>query len=287
MVYETSGRPMAGNLMEAGYELVLYNRTPQKAKELANEVAEVARSPKEVAQKSEIIITMLPDSPEVEEVVAGEDGVLEGIEEGSLLVDMSTISPVVTEELAEKLKERGVGMLDAPVSGGDVGAIEGTLSIMVGGSEEDFERARPLFEVMGKTITHVGASGSGQVLKAANQIVVALTIEAVSEALVLGSKGGVAPETILDVLSGGLAANKVMELKREKFLSHTFEPGFRSELHHKDLGIALSAGGEYGVVLPVTALVDQMLLAMMNKGWGGEDHSALLRVIEDLSHHEI
>jgi 2-hydroxy-3-oxopropionate reductase len=287
MVYETPGRPMASNLMDAQYELVLYNRTPQKAQELANGVAEVARSPKEVAQSSDIIVTMLPDSPQVEEVVAGEDGVLEGIEEGSLLVDMSTISPVVTEELAEKLKERGVGMLDAPVSGGDVGAIEGTLSIMVGGSEEDFERARPLFEVMGKTITHVGASGSGQVVKAANQIVVALSIEAVSEALVLGSKGGVAPETILDVLSGGLAANKVMELKREKFLSHTFEPGFRSELHHKDLGIALSAGGEYGVVLPVTALVDQMLLAMINKGWGGEDHSALLRVIEDLSHHEI
>jgi 2-hydroxy-3-oxopropionate reductase len=287
MVYETPGRPMASNLMDAQYELVLYNRTPQKAQELANGVAEVARSPKEVAQSSDIIVTMLPDSPQVEEVVAGEDGVLEGIEEGSLLVDMSTISPVVTEELAEKLKERGVGMLDAPVSGGDVGAIEGTLSIMVGGSEEDFERARPLFEVMGKTITHVGPSGTGQVLKAANQIVVALTIEAVSEALVLGSKGGVAPETILDVLSGGLAANKVMELKREKFLSHTFEPGFRSELHHKDLGIALSAGGEYGVVLPVTALVDQMLLAMINKGWGGEDHSALLRVIEDLSHHEI
>jgi 2-hydroxy-3-oxopropionate reductase len=288
MVYETSGRPMAGNLMEAGYELVLYNRTPQKAKELANEVAEVARSPKEVAQKSEIIITMLPDSPEVEEVVAGEDGVLEGIEEGSLLVDMSTISPVVTEELANKLKkERAAGMLDAPVSGGDVGAIEGTLSIMVGGSEEDFQRAKPLFEVLGKSITHVGPPGSGQVLKAANQIVVALTIEAVSEALVLGSAGGVAPETILEVLSGGLAANKVMELKREKLLSHTFEPGFRSELHHKDLGIALSAGREYGVVLPVTALVDQMLLAMMNKGWGGEDHSALVRVIEDLSHHEI
>jgi len=282
------GGPMAKNLMEAGYEIVLFNRTREKAEELAEDGdAEVAANPKEVAEDSDVIVTMLPDSPDVRDVVTGEDGVLAGIKEGSLLVDMSTISPVVTEELAEKVRERGASMLDAPVSGGDVGAIEGTLSIMVGGSEKDFERAKPLFEVMGKTVTHVGPSGAGQVTKAANQVVVALTIEAVSEALVLGSKGGVAPEKILDVLSGGLAGNKVMEVKREKFLSHEFEPGFRSELHHKDLGIALAAGREYGVVLPVTAIVDQMLLAMKRKGWGGEDHSALLRVIEDLSQHEI
>ena len=281
------GKPMAKNLMEAGNELVLYNRTLEKAEELAEDGAEVAANPKEVAENSEIIVTMLPDSPDVRNVVAGEDGVLEGIKDGSLLVDMSTISPVVTEELAAKVKERGASMLDAPVSGGDVGAIEGTLSIMVGGSEVDFDRARPLFDVMGKTATYVGPTGAGQVTKAANQVVVALSIEAVSEALVLGSKGGVAPEKILDVLSGGLAGNKVMEVKREKFLSHKFDPGFRSELHHKDLGIALAAGREYGVVLPVTAIVDQMLLTMKRKGWGGEDHSALLRVIEDLSQHEI
>jgi 2-hydroxy-3-oxopropionate reductase len=282
------GKPMATNLMEAGYELVLYNRTLEKAEELAEDgAAEVAANPREVAENSEIIVTMLPDSPDVRNVVAGEDGVLEGIREGVLVVDMSTISPVVTEELAARVRERGASMLDAPVSGGDVGAIEGTLSIMVGGSEEDFERARPLFEVMGNTVTHVGPTGAGQVTKAANQVVVALTIEAVSEALVLGSKGGVAPEKILEVLSGGLAGNKVMEVKREKFLTHKFEPGFRSELHHKDLGIALAAGREYGVVLPVTAIVDQMLLAMKKKGWGGEDHSALLRIIEDLSQHEI
>lgn len=282
------GKPMAKNLMEAGYELVLYNRTREIAEELAEEgSAEVAGNPKEVAENSDVIVTMLPDSPQVEEVVAGEDGVLEGVREGALLVDMSTISPVVTKELAEAVKKRGASMLDAPVSGGDVGAIEGTLSIMVGGSEQDFERAKPLFEVMGQTVTHVGPTGTGQVTKAANQVVVALTIEAVSEALVLGSKGGVSPEKILDVLSGGLAANKVMEVKRQKFLSHSFEPGFRSELHHKDLGIALAAGREYGVALPVTALVDQMLLSMKMKGWGSEDHSALLRVIEDLSQHEI
>ena len=157
---------------------------------------------------------------------------------------------------------------------------------MVGGGEGDFERAKPLFDVMGGIVTHVGPTGAGQVTKAANQIVVALTIEAVSEALVLGARGGVAPEKILDVLGGGLAGNKVMEVKREKLLSHDFSPGFRSELHHKDLGIALAAAREYGVALPVTAIVDQMLLTMKKKGWGGEDHSALLRVIEDLSQEE-
>lgn len=282
------GRPMAKNLMEAGYGPVLYNRTREKAEELAGDgEASVAGSPKEAAEGSDIIVTMLPDSPQVEEVVAGENGVLEGLREGTLVVDMSTISPVVTEKLAGRIGERGASMLDAPVSGGDVGAIEGTLSIMVGGSEDDFERAKPLFDVMGKTVTHVGPTGAGQVTKAANQIVVALTIEAVSEALVLGSKGGVSPEKILDVLGGGLAGNKVMEVKREKFLSHQFDPGFRSELHHKDLGIALAAGREYGVALPVTAIVDQMLLAMRKKGWGGEDHSALLRIIEDWSQREI
>jgi 2-hydroxy-3-oxopropionate reductase len=281
------GMPMARNLMEAGYELTVHNRSPEKAEELGKEGAAVAATPREVAQNSDVVITMLPDSPQVREVVAGEEGVLEGISEGALLIDMSTISPVVTEELAEALQEKGASMLDAPVSGGDVGAIEGTLSIMVGGEQADFQRAKPLFEAMGKTITHVGPTGAGQVTKAANQVVVALTIEAVSEALVLGSAGGVSAQKILEVLSGGLASNKVMEVKREKFLSHSFEPGFRSELHHKDLGIALAAGREYGVVLPVTAIVDQMLLSMRRKGWGEEDHSALLRIIEDLSQHTI
>jgi 2-hydroxy-3-oxopropionate reductase len=279
------GRPMAENLVEAGYDLVVYNRTREKAEELDG--ATVAASPKEVAEKSDIVITMLPDSPQVEEVLAGKDGVFEGIRDGALIVDMSTISPVVTEELSEKAGERGASMLDAPVSGGDVGALEGTLSIMVGGSEEDFERARPLFEVLGATVTHVGPSGTGQVVKAANQIVVALTIEAVSEALVLGSKGGVAPEKVLDVLGGGLAGNKVMEAKREKLLEHSFDPGFRVELHHKDLGIALAAGREYGVTLPVTAVVDQMLETLKMRGRGDKDHSVLLTLIEESSGHEI
>jgi 2-hydroxy-3-oxopropionate reductase len=279
------GKPMAENLIEAGYDLVAYNRTREKAEELDG--ARVAETPKEVAEQSNIIITMLPDSPQVEEVLAGEEGVLEGIKEGALVVDMSTISPVVTEGLAKKAEEKGASMLDAPVSGGDVGAIDGTLSIMVGGGEEDFERALPLFEVMGGTVTHVGPVGTGQVVKAANQIVVALTIEAVSEALVLGSRGGVPPEKILDVLGGGLAGNKVMEVKREKMLQHSFDPGFRVELHHKDLGIALAAGREYGVTLPVTAIVDQMLEALKMLGRGNQDHSALLTLIEESSGHEI
>ena len=282
------GRPMAKNLMEAGYELVLQNRSPEKAEGLAEEGnATAARSPREVAEACDLVITMLPDSPDVEAVVAGEGGVLEGIRDSALLVDMSTISPVVTEELAAKVREKGASMLDAPVSGGDVGAIEGALSIMVGGSKEDFERARPLFDVMGKVATHVGPIGAGQVVKACNQIVVALTIEAVSEALVLGSKGGVAPEKILDVLGGGLAGNKVMEVKREKMLEHSFDPGFRIELHHKDLGIALAAGREYGVTLPVTAIVDQMLETLKMRGKGDRDHSAILTLIEESSGHEI
>jgi 2-hydroxy-3-oxopropionate reductase len=282
------GRPMAKNLMSAGYELVLQNRSPEKAEELAKEGdATAAGSPKEVAESCDTVITMLPDSPDVEAVVAGEGGVLEGIRDGALLVDMSTISPVVTRELSEMVREKGASMLDAPVSGGDVGAIEGALSIMVGGTEEDFERARPLFDVMGKVATHVGPTGAGQVVKACNQIVVALNIEAVSEALVLGSKAGVAPEKLVEALSGGLAGSAVMEGKKEKFFSHDFEPGFRIELHHKDLGIALAAGREYGVALPVTAIVDQMLEASKAKGRGDRDHSALLTLLEEAAQHEI
>ncbi len=281
------GGPMAKNLMEAGHELVLYNRTREKAEELAGDGTEVVGSPKEVAEQSDIIITMLPDSPQVEEVLTGKDGVLAGIKEGALIVDMSTISPVVTRELAEQVEERGASLLDAPVSGGDVGAKQGALSIMVGGSEEDFGRAEPLFDVMGKVATLVGPVGAGQTAKACNQIVVALNIEALSEALVLGSKAGVDPAKILDAISGGLAGSAVMEAKREKMLGHDFDPGFRIELHHKDLGIALAAGREYGVSLPVTAIVDQMLESLKAKGRGDRDHSAVLTLLEDLAQHEI
>ena len=275
------GAAMAGNLLEAEHELVVHNRTRTKAEQLAQHGARVAASPREVAQTSDVVITMLPGPPEVEEVVAGEGGLLEGAAEGSLIVDMSTSSPLLARQLASMARERGVRMLDGPVSGGDVGARDGTLSIMVGGEDEDFERARPLFEVMGETVVHVGGAGAGQVVKACNQIVVALVIEAVAEALVLGSKAGVAPDRVVEVLSGGLAANKVLDVKGEKFLSHDFTPGGKVEYHRKDLGIALAAGREYGVTLPVTALVEQMFGVLEAKGRGGWDHSALLTLIEE------
>jgi 2-hydroxy-3-oxopropionate reductase len=281
------GRPMAANLMKAGHELVVHSHRRESAQELESDGAQWADTPRAVAERARTIITMLPDSPQVAEVVNGEEGILRAAQEGALVIDMSTISPVVTQELARAAAEQGVGMVDAPVSGGDVGAQQGTLSIMAGGSAEDFARAEPLFAPLGKTIVHVGDVGAGQVVKACNQIVVALSIEAVSEALVLASKAGVEPANVLDVLSGGLAGNKVMEVRRRNFLEHDFTPGFRIDLHHKDLGIALAAGREYGVALPVTAIVDQMLQALRVRGRGGEDHSALLRVIEDWAQHEI
>jgi 2-hydroxy-3-oxopropionate reductase len=281
------GKPMARNLIDAGHELVLYSRTRASVDEVAGDSATAAGSPREVAGNADVVILMLPDSPQVREVLDGDDGVLAGAREGSLVVDMSTISPVVTREIAEECGGRGIGWVDAPVSGGDVGAREATLSIMAGGSEEDFARAKPLFEALGKTILHVGPVGAGQVVKACNQVVVALTIEAVSEALVLGSKAGVDPATIIEVLSGGLAANKVMEVRGRNFLEHDFTPGFRVDLHHKDLGIALATGREYGVALPSTAAVDQMLQALRSNGRGDRDHSALLTQIEDLAQHTI
>ena len=276
------GAPMARNLMEAGHELVLYNRSRDKAEELARPGdAKVADSPREVARESAITITMLPGPPEVEEVIAGEQGLLEGAREGSLIVDMSTSSPILAQELTRIARNRQVGMLDAPVSGADVGAREGTLSIMVGGEGEHFERAKALFDVMGEKVVHVGPPGTGQVVKACNQIVVALTIEAVSEALVLGAKAEVDPGKVLDVLSGGLAANKVMEIKREKLLSHDFTPGGKVAFHRKDLTIALEASRRYGVPLPVTGLVDQMFGSLVATGRGGWDHSSLITLIED------
>ena len=275
---------MASNLMGAGYDLVLHNRTKEKAEKLAAEGGgEVAENPRKVAERCAVVITMLPGPTEVEAIVSGEDGLLEGIRNGSLVIDMSTSSPTLARKLARTARERGASMLDAPVSGGDVGAIEGMLSIMVGGEEEDFERAKPLFEAMGNTITHVGPDGAGQVVKAANQIVVALVMEAVAEALVLGSRAGVDPEKMLDVLSGGLAGNRVMEVKREKYLSRHFEPGGQVKYHRKDLGIALAAGTEYGVALPATAVVDQMFGALIARGRDGWDHSALVTLVEELS----
>ena len=266
------GEPMAANLVRAGFDVTVFNRTP-KSVPGASTAASLRK-----AANADVVITMLPDSAAVlavaDDIVAASPG---------LWIDMSTIHPTVSIELAA----RGVPCLDAPVSGGDVGAREGTLSIMVGGDEDDFERARPVFEAMGRTIVHVGGPGAGQTVKACNQIVVALTIEAVSEALVLGSKAGVDPERILDVLGGGLAANRVMELRRRNFLEHDFTPGFRVDLHHKDLNIALESGDAFGVALPATSLAQQMLRTLRARGRGAQDHSALLTVIEEWAEHRI
>ena len=280
------GAAMAKNLLGAGHELVIYNRTRAKAEVLAKHGANVADSPGEVAEACSVVVTMLPGPPEVREVVGGDGGLLKSAKEGSLIVDMSTSSPALARQLHRTAEDRGVGMLDAPVSGGDVGARDGTLSIMVGGEDKDFERAGPLFGAMGETIVHVGEAGAGQTVKACNQIVVALVIEAVSEALVLGSKAGVAPRRLVEVLSGGLSASKVLEIKARKLLSRTFEPGGKVEYHRKDLGIALAAGREHGAALPVTALVDQMFGALVTKGRGGWDHSALITLIEEWSGDE-
>jgi 2-hydroxy-3-oxopropionate reductase len=281
------GKPMVRNLLKAGYIPRVYNRSQAAVGELVAEGVFAASSPKNVAEQSDIVITMLPDSPDVEAVVLGSDGVLEGAKEGLLLIDMSTISPVVTRSIAVEAERSGVRMLDAPVSGGDKGAIAGTLSIMAGGEAKDFERALPLFEAMGKTIRHCGPVGSGQVVKACNQIVVAIVIEAVSEALVLGSKAGVNPEIILQVLSGGLAQNRVMDLRGPTMINHDFTPGFKARLHRKDMKIILETAREFGVALPVSALVDQMFTSLVAKGDGDLDHSALLTVIEELSDHFI
>ncbi len=279
------GKPMAKNLIKAGHQVVIYNGSGS-ADELKDEGAEGADSYQAMAQECGIVVTCLPASEQVEEVYRGDEGLLAGAGEGDLLVDMSTISPMVTKELAVEANKHGVRTLDAPISGGEPKAVSGELSIMVGGDEEDFERAQPLFDAMG-TAVHVGAAGAGQIVKACNQIIVGIVLEGVAEALVLGSKAGVDPAKVIEAVSGGLAGTAVMEQKRDNFLEHDFEPGFRIELHHKDLGIALATGREVGVALPVTALLDQMLLELQVAGRGELDHSAVLTAIEDGSGHQI
>ncbi len=281
------GRPMARNLLNAGHPLVVHDINRDAVAELAAAGAEPAASAREVAATTDVLITMLPDSPEVRDAYAGPGGAFEAIRPGWLAIDMSSISPRVARELAERAGAGGAMMLDAPVSGGDKGAIAGTLSIMVGGSEEAFDRAQPIFEVLGKTIVHVGPAGAGQVVKVCNQVVVAVVIEALSEALVLGAKAGVEPDRILDVLQGGLAATKVAELRRTNMLEGKFNPGFRIRLHLKDLRNALDLAREIGVTLPATADVEQLMVAARTAGRGEYDHSGLLTVIEDLAHYRV
>lgn len=281
------GKPMAHHLLAAGYHLTVFNRSRPAIDELAYAGARAANSLREVAEQSDIVITMLPDGPDVESVIVGTQGLLEGIHTGMLFIDMSTISPLTTKHIASILEPHGARSLDAPVSGGEEGANSATLSIMVGGSEEDFQRAQPLFSVLGKTITYCGPSGSGQIVKACNQVLVALIIEAISEALVLGAKAGVAPDIILKVLSGGLAQNRFMDLRGAAMIQHAFDPKGKAAFHLKDLKIVKQIAQEYGVVLPMGTMVEQLFTSLVANGGGNLDHSALLTVIESLSNFSL
>lgn len=281
------GKPMAHNLLAAGFHLTIYNRSRPAIEELAARGAIAADSARQVAEQSDIIITMLPDTSDVEAIALGRNGIIEGAHDKLLLIDMSTISPLATIQIAETLQRHGIHMLDAPVSGGDAGAISGTLSIMAGGEQSDFERAQPIFSALGKTITYCGEHGAGQIVKACNQVVVALIIAAVSEGLVLGSKVGIDPAILLRVLSGGLAQNRVMDLRGPTMIVHHFEPGGKAQFHRKDLGFALQLARAHNVSLPLTALVDQFFTTLAANQQGTLDHSALLTVIETLSNYAL
>jgi len=277
------GKPMATHLVKAGYALTVLDRTPEPVNELVTVGAQAGHSPAAVAAESDIVITMLPDSPDVEEVILGRNGVLEGLRAGSLVIDMSTILPSVSRRVAEATRAAGADALDAPVSGGQVGAQNATLSIMVGGSAAAFERARPVFERMGKNIVHIGEAGAGQVAKAANQIVVGVTIAAVSEALLLAAKAGVDPARVREALLGGFAQSRILDLHGNRMLQRNFQPGFKVKLHRKDLGISLQTAREVGLALPATAGVAELMNALIAQGGGELDHSALVTVLEKLA----
>jgi 2-hydroxy-3-oxopropionate reductase len=280
------GRPMAMHLKDAGHEI----HVPERAS-LAAEVraaAAVLPDARAVAQAAEVVILMLPDTPDVEAALFGPAGVAEGLSSGKLVIDMSSISPTATQGFAARVKERGCDYLDAPVSGGEVGAKQASLTIMVGGPQAAFDRARPLFETMGKNITLVGAeNGAGQTCKVANQIVVALTIEAVAEALVFASKAGADPAKVRQALMGGLATSRILELHGERMIAGTFDPGFRIKLHQKDLNLALQTGRDLGVALPNTASTQQLFSACVAAGGGEWDHSGLVRALETMSAHTV
>ncbi|MDP8978362.1 MAG: 2-hydroxy-3-oxopropionate reductase [Actinomycetota bacterium] len=277
------GKPMAHNLVGAGHDLVVHNRSREPVEDLESAGASAAKDPADVAGRSDVVILMLPDSPQVEEVVHGDRGVLAGASEGLLLVDMSTIRPQTSTQVAQAAAERGVRVLDAPVSGGQAGAVDGSLSIMVGGSEEDFRAAKPLLDVLGETVIRVGEAGSGQIVKAANQLLVGGTIQLVAEAIVLLEACGVDMQAAMRVLAGGLAGNAIIERKGEGMLAREFEPGFRIDLHHKDITITLATAREHGVAVPLTAVVSQLLVAARGTGRGELDHTALLALEEELS----
>ena len=281
------GKPMAKNLLKAGYPLTVYDIVPEKVEEVVEAGADAGSSNKEVAEKSEVVITMLPNSPDVEEAVLGTNGVLEGAKPGTILIDMSSIAPLASKEVAEKAKEQGVIMLDAPVSGGEPKAIDGTLAIMVGGPQETFDQVEGILGVMGASVTRVGEIGSGNRTKLANQIIVALNIAAMSEAMVLATKSGVAPENVYQAIRGGLAGSTVLDAKMPLVLQGNFKPGFRIELHIKDLANALDTADKVGVPVPLSSAVMEVMQALKVDGKGKDDHCGIIQFYEKLAEVEV
>ncbi len=281
------GCPMAKNLLKKDYSLTVYDIVPEKVDELVAAGAKAGSSNKDVAENSEIIITMLPNSPEVKEAVLGKDGVLDGVRPGTILIDMSSIAPLASKEVAERAKEKKVIMLDAPVSGGEPKAVEGTLAIMVGGPVETFEEVKDILSVMGASVTRVGEIGSGNTTKLANQIIVALNIAAMSEAMVLATKAGVDPENVFEAIRGGLAGSTVLDAKMPLALKGNFKPGFRIELHIKDLANALDTAHELGIPVPLSSVVMEVMQALKVDGKATDDHGGIIQFYEKLAHVEV
>ncbi|MFG6157511.1 2-hydroxy-3-oxopropionate reductase [Halomonas sp. 1390] len=280
------GRPMAGHLLDAGHELTTVKRGTLD-ETLASKGLQALADPKAVAEASEVVITMVPDTPDVEEVLFGEGGVIEGLKPGTLVIDMSSIAPIPTQEFAKRVHEAGGEYVDAPVSGGEGGAINAALTIMVGATEEGFQRAEPILEVMGKTITHIGGHGAGQTCKVANQIVVALTIEAVSEGLLFASRAGADVAKVRESLLGGLAQSKILDVHGERMIQRTFDPGFKVKLHQKDLNLALEGARTLNLSLPGTANAQQLFQSCVAHGGADWDHAGMVRALESLANHEI
>ena len=280
------GAPMAAHLLAAGHALFINTRS-KVPEELANSAAVVCVTPAEVAKMADIIFTMVPDTPDVEKVLFGEHGVAHGLTKGKIVVDMSSISPIATKDFAKKINALGCEYLDAPVSGGQVGAKGGTLTIMVGGKEAVFQTVKPMFDLMGKNITLVGDNGAGQVTKVANQIIVALNIEAVAEALLFASKAGADPARVREALMGGFASSRILEVHAERMIKRTFDPGFRIELHQKDLNLALNSARALGVSLPNTANAQELFNSCLAYGGKAWDHSAMVKALEKLANFEV
>ncbi|MDP3767669.1 MAG: 2-hydroxy-3-oxopropionate reductase [Dehalococcoidia bacterium] len=277
------GRPMAKNLLKAGYPLIVASRSRPPVDDVVSAGAKAATSPRDVAGQCDVLITMLPNSPDVELVALGKNGIIEGARSGLTYVDMSTISPIVSQKAGKALAGKGVTMLDAPVSGGEKGAIDGALSIMVGGDKAVFESVLPIFQAMGKTITLLGPLGFGGFTKLANQIIVALNLTALAEALTLAKKAGLDRELTLTALAGGLAGSKCLDQKKPNYLSNTYNPGFKIDLHYKDLGLIMESARALGVPLPATAVVQELFTALRVRGRGGLDHSGVITLLEDLA----